>query len=154
MTRKTLLMETTEIAPSKSAGEIILELVSAGANQINQTFDNGKIIGIRWVMRVGSSDVLFDMPVRIEPVYQIFKKRQTSSWLSEQQKQKLREKAERVAWRQLLRWTQAQVAMIQTGMVEAGEVFLPYMFDAAKSQTLFQKMMDSQFKALPPATPQ
>lgn len=151
MTNKTLYMETTQISPGKTASEIIAELVNCGANQINQTFDGGVIIGIRWTMRVGGVELVFDMPVRVEPIYTLLlKRRQTGSrTVFGQDKKQLREKAERVAWRQLLRWVQAQVSMIQTGMVEAGEVFLPYMFDSAKSRTLFQTMMDTQFKALP-----
>lgn len=153
--KKTLFMETTEIDPLKTAGEIIGELVKAGARQINQTYQNGKIAGIRWTMLVGSAEVLFDMPVRIDPVYNLFVNRRDDKgrWLSEQEKAKIRLKAERVAWRQLLRWTQAQLAMIDTGMVEAGEVFLPYMFNQAKSQTLFESMMESHFKLLPAGDP-
>ena len=148
-----LHMETTMIAPGKTAGEIISELVAAGANQINQTYSDGRIIGIRWVMRVDGQDLLFDMPVRVEPVYVIFAKRRghktgrnTEGRIVYPQDM---EKAERVAWRQLLRWIQAQVAMIQTGMVKAEEVFLPYWFDPVKSQTLFQSMSEMRFKALP-----
>lgn len=152
MAKQTLYMETTEISPVRTAGEIISELVEAGANQINQTFEQGRPTGIRWVMRVGGADVLFDMPVRVEPVYKIFLSRNKKTWLSDKDKRGFREKAERVAWRQLLRWTQAQVAMIQTGMVQPGEVFLAYMFDPGKSRTLFQTMMETQFKALPPAS--
>ncbi len=103
-------------------------------------------------MRVGGSEMLLDMPVRVDPVYQIFAKRSKKTWFSTSEKINMREKAERVAWRQLLRWTQAQVAMIQTGMVQPGEVFLAYMFDPGKSQTLFESMMETQFKALPPAS--
>ncbi len=148
-TKKTLLMETTEIPPERTAGEITSELISAGATQITTIYIEGRISGLRWMMRVGVTEVLFDMPVRVEPVYQIFKKRQQTSWLSEEQKQRMRQKAERVAWRQLLRWIQAQVAMIETGMAQAGEVFLPYMFDHSRGQTLFQVMMETQFKMLP-----
>jgi hypothetical protein len=74
------------------------------------------------------------MPVRVEPILKILGNR---------------EQAERVAWRQLLRWVQAQNAMIETGMVQAVEVYLPYMVIHASGQTLFQRMNDSQFKMLP-----
>ncbi len=152
--KQTLHMETTSIAPGRTAGEIISQLVLAGANQINQSFDAGKIVGIRWTMRVSGSDLLFDMPVRVDPVFQILHKRRPT-YLRHKYEAADREQAERVAWRQLLRWIQAQIAMIQTGMVEAGEVFMPYMFDPVKSQTLFQTMMESQYKMLPaPEKPQ
>lgn len=149
MTTKPLLMESTTIDPGRTAAEIISVLVAAGANQINQSFEAGKITGIRWTFRIGGEDVLFDMPARIEPVFKIFRKRRIG-WVSERDEQLLRQKAERVAWRQLLRWVQAQVAMIQTGMVRAEEVFLPYLFDPVRNQTLFESMAESRFKMLAP----
>ncbi len=57
-------------------------------------------------------------------------------------------RAERIAWRQLLRWVQIQIAMIQTGMVDAAEVFLPYM--EVGGRTLYRAFADTQFKRLPP----
>lgn len=85
-------MGTTKVGPQQTAGEVVSELVKAGATSINTDYKNGKISGIRWIMRVGSSQVLFDMPIRIEPVLK---------------KIGDRDQAERTAWRQLLRWVQA-----------------------------------------------
>jgi hypothetical protein len=139
---KTLFMETTEIRPEKTAGELTGLLVSAGARQIATDYNgNGRITGLRWTMKVGPADVLFAMPVRIEPIFKLLKDRRGSTWLSDQDKVDIREKAERVAWRQLYRWTQAQVAMIETGMVEAAEVFLPYADIAGES--LYSRMVAS-----------
>jgi hypothetical protein len=135
--KKTLYMGTTKIDPAKTAGEITSELVKAGATSINTDFKNAKICGLRWIMRVGTNEIVFEMPVRIEPVFKAMGGRD-------------REQAERVAWRQLLRWVQAQNAMIETGMVQAAEVYLPYMVvHAGTGQTLFQRMTETQFKALP-----
>ena len=127
MTKKTLYMETTEIAAEKTAAEIVSVLVGAGATQINTEYEGGRIIGLRWIMRVAGHDALFAMPARVEPVYKIFARRQSKTWLSEKDKATIEAKAQRVAWRQLLRWVQAQVAMIECGMTEAGEVFFPYL---------------------------
>jgi hypothetical protein len=141
-------METTEIAAEKTAGEIISALVSAGANQINTEYENGAIKGLRWIMRINGQDALFAMPARIEPVYKIFKSRLRNTYLSDQEKARLQEKARRVAWRQLLRWVQAQLAMIDCGMAEAAEVFFPYI-QAAPNQTLFEVFKDRGLKMLP-----
>ena len=57
------------------------------------------------------------------------------------------------AWRIILRWTQAQMALIETGMVSAAEVFHPYMMiDDQKGgrTTLFHGFIESQLRALPP----
>jgi hypothetical protein len=134
MARKTLFMETTKIDAIRTAGEITGELVCAGAASINTDYKNGKPCGLRWVMRVNGSDLLFDMPVRVEAVNKIISNR---------------EQAERVAWRQLLRWVQAQNAMIETGMVQAVEVYLPYLvIHGGTGQTLFNRMSEGKFKML------
>lgn len=149
MTRKTLFMETTEIDPQRTAGEIVSELVNAGASSVNMDYEKCCISGLRWVMRVSGNDVLFDMPARIEPVFKLLNGRRKSSYDKTTNADKDREQAARVAWRQLLRWVQAQNAMIATGMVQAAEVYLAYMVNPGTGTTLFEHMMDTQFKALP-----
>jgi hypothetical protein len=90
---------------------------------------------------------LFEMPVRTEGVYRILQsRRRHDQWKYEEAD---KQKAERVAWRQLLRWVEAQIAMIQTGMAEAREVFMPYLFDPVSGKTLFRWMDEQKFKALP-----
>ena len=128
-------MATTKIDPQQTCGEIISELVRAGASSINTDYKNGKLSGIRWVMKVGAIDALFDMPIRVDPVH----KKLGSD----------RVQAERVAWRQLLRWVQAQNAMIEVGMAQAGEIYLAYLVNPGTNQTLFNHMLETQFKALP-----
>lgn len=145
MARKTLFMETTSVESSRTAGEIQTCLVGAGATQVSNDYQDGKITGLRWVMKVQGQDVIFDMPARIEPVFKIINGRR--SWPPGHATQD-KAQAERVAWRQLLRWVQAQVAMIETGMVQAHEVFMPYIFDPIKNQTLFQRLEESKFKLL------
>jgi hypothetical protein len=142
MAKQTLYMGTTRIDAQKTAGEIISELVKAGATSINTDYKNGTICGLRWVMVVNGHNALFDMPVRVDAVAKLIRNR---------------EKAVRVAWRQLLRWTQAQVAMIQTGMVQPAEVFFAYHVPAGQTgpeRTVFEMAISSQFKALTPASKQ
>ena len=126
MTKKTLYMETTQVPASQTASEIVAELVKAGATQINTEYANGEITGLRWIMRIAGQDALFAMPARIEPVYKTLLNRRTDRRFPDVQA-KVKQQATRVAWRQLLRWTQAQLAMIECGMTEAGEVFFPYL---------------------------
>jgi hypothetical protein len=147
MNPKTLFMETTQIPPEKTAADIVNFLVRMNASQIAMTYENQKIIGLRFAIQKDGRDVPFTLPVRTEPVYKILLKRRKGSCGPSVQQQ-VREQAERVAWRQLLRWIEAQFAMIDVGMVEPTQVFLPYM-QGADGRTLFEVMAASQFKALP-----
>ena len=48
-----------------------------------------------------------------------------------------REQAERVAWRIIKDWVEAQMAILESEMVEIDEIFLPYMVNQS-GQTLFE----------------
>ena len=66
-----------------------------------------------------------------------------------QDKLRIREQARRVAWRQLLRWVQAQMAMIQCGMAESGEVFFAYL-QSPCGQSIFEVFAEQGLRMLPP----
>ena len=137
-------METTKVEAAQSASEIVAVLVRHGAKSINTEYDKGRITGLRWVMTVNAMDVLFDMPARVEPVF-----KRLSREAPGHQIERLKQKAERIAWRQLLRWVQAQMAMIDMGMAQTAEVFLPYIVPPNGRQRLFDTLMESEFKMLP-----
>lgn len=139
-------METTEVPAERTAGEISAVLVAAGAGQISMQYENGRISGLLWTMKVAGMERLFQMPARVEPVYKILLSRRSNRTASDVQAA-VRQQAQRVAWRQLLRWVQAQVAMIECGMTEAGEVFFPYL-QAPSGQTLFEMFKDNGMKLL------
>lgn len=145
MKSKTLYMETTEIPADKTAGEITSCLRSAGAVSVITKFDANRITGLGWAMTVSGNEVHFTMPARVEPVYKILLSRNRKTWLTDKEKASIRARAERVAWRQLLRWTQAQLAMIETGMVKPAEVFMPYMTHADGS-TFFEYFENKQLQ--------
>lgn len=139
-------METTAIAPERTALEIQAALVSAGAKQIATDYGNGKITGLRWFMATPAGDMLFALPVRVMPLYELLCKRRGVN--PKYGGTPLMQKAERVAWRQLLRWVLAQLAMVETGMVSAGEVFSPYA-EVAPGKTMWAAIQESRQLALP-----
>src|SRR5947209_13252774 len=149
MSKTTLYMETTEISPSKTAAEVTSLLVQSGARSITTEMDgNGRITGLRFSLMIKGcpAPVPFALPVRVEPVFTILNgRRKYYDQISNAAKD--RAKAERVAWRQLLRWVQAQVAMIETGMVVTEEVFMPYLIDPS-GRTMFQALQESGMKML------
>jgi hypothetical protein len=152
MKTTSLYMESTTIEPDRTAGEITALLVSSGASSISYSYEAGRISGLSFIFAVGKQHIPFSLPVRTESIYNFFvarhpatKKRYT---LSVDTTNKLRIQAERVAWRQLLRWIQAQLALIETGMVHAEEVFLPYMVNS-QNRTLYQEFRDSHLLAAP-----
>ena len=130
-----LYMETTRISVDKTAGELCMLLARSGATKIQQDYDGGVVCAMHFILRVGQNDLPYRLPVRVQAVYDLL-----ASGRRVRNRADLMEQAKRVAWRQILRWVQAQLALIQTGMVQAAEVFLPYMSVAPK-QTFYEKVM-------------
>lgn len=150
--RQTLFMETTKIRPEKTASEIMEALVKASARQIAVEYDAaGCLCGMAFVIVVQGRPIPFKLPARVEPVFKILNNRRPKeSWRRGNRQDGAavdREQAERVAWRQLLRWVQAQLAMIETGMVAVDEVFLPYMQNDS-GKTVYELFAGSGFKQL------
>lgn len=148
MAPKTLYMETTEILPEKTAAEILSLLVQSGAKQVLQTYENGEIVGLQFTIDVNGMNMPFKMPARVDPILKIIRSR-GKHWQRNAKDDLL--KAKRVAWRQLYRWIQAQLALIETGMVSPQEVFMPYM-QVSATETLYDRALASGFRALLPET--
>jgi hypothetical protein len=141
-------METTKISAERTAQEITGLLAEAGATAVLTEYNKDrKISGLSFKLQIGDREVPFSLPARIEPVFK-YLQRKRSPIFRIRKEQEDRIQAERVAWRQLLRWIQAQLAMIDTGMVGAGEVFLPYL-QTAPNQTLYQRLTANGRLALP-----
>jgi hypothetical protein len=149
--RVPLYMGTTEVEASRSAAEITAELVKAGARQIATDYNaQGKISGLRFVLEVNGSTIAYILPARTEALLAKMKsyRKRTQGYFTAQNETKDRERADRVAWRQLLRWVQAQLAMIDCGLVKPPEVFLPYMLATATGQTAYEVFEERGLKMI------
>lgn len=145
-----LYMETTKISAERTAQEIGALLAEAGASAVLTEYDvKKKISGFSFKLRVGLQDVPFSLPVRIDPVFRRLQSRRKRHRYRNECED--RNQAERIAWRQLLRWIQAQWAMIDTGMVAAAEVFMPYI-QVEPGRTLWERAIDGGRLALPVGT--
>ena len=59
-----------------------------------------------------------------------------------------RDQAQRVAWRVLKDWLEAQLALIDAQVVEVEQVMLPYLIVDDTGLTLYQRYLDHGRKAL------
>jgi len=62
---------------------------------------------------------------------------------------RVEDQAERTAWKLLLDWVEVQTSMILIGRREVTEIFLPYLYDFKKDETLYERLVASNFKMLP-----
>lgn len=138
-----LLNYTTKVSAGSTVGEIQKLLAKAGAEQVI----------VRYGKDSEPTSLLFELagemyilPCRSAEVHKkLLRDPNVPGRLSTP------EQAFRVAWRILKDWVEAQVAIIQTGMVDAQEVMLPYMVLRAKDgsdQTVYENFREQRSERL------
>jgi hypothetical protein len=137
-----LLNYTTSIAADKTVNEIQSKLAKAGAHQILHEYDGlGNVIALSFRIQTQFGNMAFRLPANISAVEKILKKQFTRGRYTET------DQATRVGWRILKDWIEAQLALIQTGMVTVEQVFLPYAQDN-QGRTVYETLVDNRFKNL------
>jgi len=141
-----LYMETTEIPPERTIAEITRLLVDKGATGIASKYAAGQVAAVMFEMQIGGRPVPFKLPCRTEAVFKTLQSRRAPAYRRRSEALD-QARAPRVAWRQMLRWVQAQMALVETGMVQIEEVFLPYLA-LQGGRTLYEKVAADQFLQL------
>ena len=138
---KTLYMETTKKEPEETGAEIEALLRQYGLRHFNKEYDgSGEIIGCYFVLSMRGKDIPIKLPINWLPLWRLAEHGETRYIRDQAQ-------AQRVAWRQVLRWIEAQLAIVDIGMVDIAEVFLPYML-INKKTTLYQHLVANNMKLI------
>lgn len=116
-----LLNYTSGVSPDRTASEIHKLLVKAGATDIGTRYHDGRMVGMHFAVVDHGDTKAFALPVRIGAVQDVLVKQRV------EKRYQTMDHAERVAWRILKDWLKAQLAIIETGMVNFDQVMLPYM---------------------------
>jgi len=122
-----LLNYTTTVAASRTAHQITTMLAQAGAKQVlldyGQLRDGGsEVTGLSFAIDTDIGMMRYRLPVNTDAVAVVLSRDPKVP-----RSLKTSVQAERVAWRILKDWVEAQLALIATTMVTLDEVFLPYM---------------------------
>lgn len=141
----TLYMETTKISPDQTVGEIQRLLGKYGAANVQLEYEKGEVKAVAFLIVINEKRVPFMLPCRYEAILDFMYKRKKRGVQSERVHAGMKDQAKRVAWRQILRWIEAQLALVETNMVKIEEVFLPYLVVDKRGTTLFGKMQNDQF---------
>ncbi len=149
-----LLNYSTQVDVSKSVAEINEVLVKHGARSILTDMDEkGEVVSISFKVQLPRGEVAFRLPANPESVMKIINLQTTKYKLSGGIYRKKvpvvprsyyndMSQARRVAWRILKDWVEAQMALIEVGMVQLHQVFLPYAI-MKDGQTVFE-MIESK----------
>lgn len=143
MSKKGLFTYTTQIDPQKTVAQIQEELTRHGAKSILSYYDSeGRIKSLSFIIKIPQGTLGFKLPCDVESVYRILKKQSENRKIPK--KFADRHQAIRVAWRIILYWVKAQMALLETEMVKMEQIFLPYMIIG--NETLYERMVGSQFQ--------
>ena len=125
---------TTEIDVYRSLGEIQGALAAHGASRVMVDYDGGAPVSVTFAVETPAGVRGFRLPANVEGVRGVFAKQRVKATPGQ---------AERTAWRNVRDWIMAQMAIIEAGMVQLDEVFLPYLVDS-NSTTLYQAYLSGQ----------
>lgn len=130
-----LLNYTTKVDVYTTLGAIQGQLVKHGARKIMQDYDErGRITSLSFLIDTPAGPRGIRLPANVDAVHAV---------LIRQKVKCDREQAERVAWRIVKDWVEAQMAILESQMVEMDEIFLPYMVNNS-GQTFFQAYRNNQ----------
>lgn len=130
-----LLNYTTKVDVYTTLGAIQGQLVKHGAKKIMQDYDDkGNITALSFLVDTPAGSRGIRLPANVNAVHAV---------LIRQKVKCDREQAERVAWRIVKDWVEAQMAILESEMVHMDEIFLPYMIGNG-GQTLYQAYLSNQ----------
>ena len=136
-----ILNYTTTVDAYKTVAEIEQILVKHKALSIMKNYDGEMITAVSFVVDTGYNQIPIKLPAKVNECLKVLeneKKKGTKNVKA------TKEQAERVAWRILKDWVEAQMALLDIQMVKFEEVFMPYIVDQT-GRTLFEKLEEQQF---------
>jgi hypothetical protein len=139
---------TSDKPIEKIFAELQQTLGTHGARHISFEYgDDGKVQGVAFTIKVNDRFLPIKLPARVEKAQAVLKRQWDEGLISHKRGRDNTygyEQAYRVAWRNILDWVQAQMALLEIGMAKIEEVFLPYMQDR-DGVTFFERMEQRGF---------
>lgn len=117
-----ILNYTTKIDPHKTIGEITKTLVDHGASKIAIDYNDKKMpSALTFQLDFDGRPMFYKLPARFEGVL--------NALIAQKVPGNLRnlDQSNRVAWRIIKDWVEAQMALVEAQQAEVQEIFLPYL---------------------------
>ena len=137
-----ILNYTTTVSAFRTSNEIEEILVKHKAKSIMKNYEGESITGLSFLIDTGVQQIPIRLPVKVDECLKVLKKEKREN--PRKQIKDTREHAERVAWRILKDWVEAQMALLDIEMVRLEEIFLPYI-QTNNGQTVYERLEERQF---------
>ena len=132
-----ILNYTTTVDSFKTVSEIEYILMKHKAKSIMKDYDGETITGLSFLIDTGVQQIPVRLPVKIDECLEVLKKEKREN--PRKQIKDTRQQAERVAWRILKDWVEAQMALLDIEMVRFEEIFLPYI-ETTNGKTIYERL--------------
>lgn len=145
---------TSEIRPEVSMGNIERKLIEIGANHISKKYEDKICKGITFLYfdEKHNRTLAFHLKAQVSECYTIlfnqYKKPTADT------KIRVLNQASRTSWKILSDWVDIQCSMILLGQAEPLQMFLPFVYDIATEETLYDKLKSGKINFLPESTNQ
>ena len=137
-----ILNYTTTVDSFKTVSEIEYILMKHKAKSIMKNYEGESITGRSFLIDTGIQQIPVRLPVKVDECLKVLKKEKKEN--PRKQIKDTRDQAERVAWRILKDWVEAQMALLDIEMVRFEEIFLPYI-ETGNGQTVYERLEEKQF---------
>lgn len=137
-----ILNYTTTVDSFKTVSEIEYILMKHKAKSIMKNYDGEHITGLSFLIDTGVQQIPVRLPVKVDECLEVLKKERKEN--PRKQIKDTRDQAERVAWRIMKDWVEAQMALLDIEMVRFEEIFLPYI-ETKNGQTVFERLKEKQY---------
>lgn len=145
MTGNGPLNYTTTIDPQKSVSECISILARHGARAIAMTYDNGMPGGLHFRVQTAFGDRGYSLPTNTAGTHAVLQKAYQAGKIPKAKA--TIEQAQRTSWRVVKMWLEAQLALIEAGLVDLPQVMLPFMIDD-EGRTVYQRFIEREQLAI------
>lgn len=132
-----ILNYTTTVPAARTVGEVQAMLAGAGASAIMLRYEAGLPVALAFRLTTAVGEREFALPCRWREVQAVLRKQRVEARFLKDAH------ALNVSWRILKDWVEAQLAIVQAGLVQADEVFLPYLL-TGQGVTVYEQFTSSR----------
>ena len=137
-----ILNYATKVEAIKTVTEIQAILVKHGAKSIITNYDDkGYVESLSFLVKTPQGEAEIKLPVNPDAVLKVLSRQGVPHRYQDQAH------AVRIAWRIIKVWVAAQMALLETEMVNLDQIFLPYV-ETSSGKTMYQLFQERQQKLL------
>lgn len=140
---------TTTVPLDKTLGEVQRLLAKSGCSAVAINYDHdGRACGLSFSLRTPHGERGFSLPVNLPGVLKLLAEApEVAKAKSHGRKFDTLDHAEKVAWRVVKDWLEAQLALIDANMATLDQVMLPYL-RVDPEHTLYERYLEHEANTL------